>query len=118
MKQTTVFRAAAAALAIVPMSAMAVVPAMYEERVARAEESKIIQTPLGGIENKYWFNYRANVNESQKELSTDLRKASDIEDQRDAWEEYATELRHERGTYTKAMVKRGYRVPSVYIEGL
>jgi len=122
MKQTIMFRAAAVALAIVPATAPiiagAVVPAMYEERVARVEENRIIQTPLGGIENKHWFNYRANVNESQKELATDLRKASDIEDQRDAWEEYGSELRHERGTYTKAMVKRGYRVPSVYIEGL
>ncbi|MEE4450135.1 hypothetical protein [Novosphingobium resinovorum] len=118
MKQTMIFRAAAVALAIVPVSAMAVVPAMYEERVARVEENRIIQTPIGGIENKHWFNYRANVNESQKELATDLRKASDIEDQRDAWEEYGSELRHERGSYVKTMAKRGYRVPQVYIEDL
>lgn len=119
MKQTTIIRAAAVALAIVPVSAMAVVPAMYEERVARVEENRIIQSPIGGIEGKHWFNYRANVNETQKELATDLRKASDIEDQRDAWEEYGSELRHERGTYAKAMAKRGYdRIPSVMIEGL
>lgn len=118
MKQTKIITAAILAVAAVPVTAMAVVPAMYEERVARAEEDRIIQNPIGGIQTKYWFNYRANVNESQKELSSDLRHASDIEDQRDAWEEYGSELRGERGKYVKEMSKRGYRVPTVYIEGL
>ncbi|MFS0848835.1 hypothetical protein AB3M93_05085 [Novosphingobium panipatense] len=118
MKQTTILRAAALALAVAPVTAIAVVPTMYEETAARAEEDRIIRSPIGGIEGKHWFNYRANVNETQKELSSDLRHASDIEDQRDAWEEYGTELRHERGTYVKAMAKRGYRVPTVYIENL
>ncbi|WP_404481281.1 hypothetical protein [Novosphingobium sp. BL-52-GroH] len=118
MKQTKIITAAVLAAAAVPTVAMAVVPAMYEERVARAEEERIVQSPIGGIEGKHWYNYRANVNETQKELSSDLRHASDIEDQRDAWEEYGTELRGERGKYVKAMAKRGYRVPTVYIEGL
>jgi hypothetical protein len=118
MKQTTLIRAAVLALAAVPVSAMAVEASMYEERVARVEEAHIIQAPIAGIEGKNWFNYRANVNESQKELSSDLRHATDIEDQRDAWEEYGTELRGERGKYVKAMAKRGYRAPSVYIEGI
>jgi len=122
MKQTRIITSAvlaiAAAATVAPVVATAVVPAMYEERVARAEEDRIIQSPIGGIQAKHWFNYRANVNESQKELSSDLRHASDIEDQRDAWEEYGSELRHERGTYVKAMAKKGYRVPTVYIEGL
>ncbi|AXB76832.1 hypothetical protein [Novosphingobium sp. P6W] len=118
MKQTKIIAAAVLAATAIPTVAIAVVPAMYEERVARAEEDRIIQSPIGGIQTKYWFNYRANVNETQKELTSDLRGASDIEDQRDAWEEYGSELRHERGTYVKAMAKKGYRVPSVYIEGM
>ncbi len=118
MKQTKIIGAAALAIATIPAAAMAVVPTLYEEQAARAEEERIIQAPLGGIDGKHWYNYRANVNETQKELAGDLRGASDIEDQRDAWEEYGTELRHERSTYVKAMVKRGYRVPTVYIEGI
>lgn len=118
MKQTKIIAAVALAAATVPVTAMAVVPQMYEQGVARAEEDRIIRSPIGGIEGKHWYNYRANVNETQKELSSDLRHASDIEDQRDAWEEYGSELRGERGKYVKEMAKRGYRVPTVYIEGL
>lgn len=118
MKQTKIIGAAALAFAAIPVTAMAIVPAMYAEKVARSEEDRIIQSPIGGIEGKNWYNYRANVNETQKELSSDLRHASDIEDQRDAWEEYGSELRGERGKYVSAMAKKGYRVPTVYIEGL
>ena len=42
----------------------------------------------------------------------------DIEDRRDAWEEYAGELHKERGKYVSYMSKRGYRVPQVYFENL
>lgn len=118
MKQTTIIRGAALALAAVPAMALAVVPApgMYEARVAAAEEARIIQSPIAGIHNKQWYNYRTNVVETEKELATDLRKATDIEDQRDAYEEYGSELRHERVGYVKYMQKKGYRVPTVHIE--
>ena len=49
------------------------------------------------------------MTEAQKELSSDLRRASDVEDLRDAWEEYAFELRHEREDYIHDMAERGYR---------
>lgn len=117
MKQTTIVRGAVLALVAVPTMAFAVVPDMYEARVAAAEEARIIRSPIAGVQNKQWFNYRVNVVETQKELATDLRKASDIEDQRDAYEEYGSELRHERASYVKTMQKKGYRVPRVYIEG-
>lgn len=89
--------------------AAAAVPMMYEERLARAEEARIITSPIAGIENSLWFDYRIDVTEAQKELSSDLRRASDLEDLRDAWEEYARELKHEREDYIKDMAKRGYR---------
>lgn len=117
MKHTTIIRGAALALVAVPTMAFAVVPDMYEARVAAAEEARIIHSPIAGVQNKQWYNYRINIVESQKELATDLRKATDIEDQRDAYEEYGSELRHERTTYVKTMAKKGYRVPRVYIEG-
>ncbi|MES2699573.1 MAG: hypothetical protein V4647_08185 [Pseudomonadota bacterium] len=89
---------------------------LHEETVARAEEQQILARPIAGIENRLWFNYRINVTEAQKELSSNLRHSSDIEDLRDAWEEYAVELRHERRHYIKEMAELGYR-GTVTIEG-
>lgn len=116
MKQTRIFRSAVLAMAAVPAVAMAAVPVMYEESMARQEEQLILRSPIGGVENSHWYDYRINVNESQKELASDLRHATDTEDRRDAWDEYAGELRHERKTYVKAMAKRGYKLPQVYFE--
>ncbi|WP_260922564.1 hypothetical protein [Novosphingobium sp. 9] len=123
MKQTTTIRAALAVAALgvtggVTATAMAALPMMYEESLAHQEEGRIIKSPIGGIENSHWFNYRANINESRKELVSDMRHASDTEDRRDAWDEYAHELNHERAGYVKYMAKRGYRMPQVYFEGM
>ncbi|AKM07702.1 hypothetical protein [Pelagerythrobacter marensis] len=98
-------------------SATAALPALDEERLARAEESRILTSPIAGIENNLWFDYRLDITEAQKELASDLRRASDLEDQRDAWEEYARELKHEREDYIHDMAKRGYRQGTVYIDG-
>lgn len=96
-------------------AAAAAAPMLYEEQFARMEESRIIAMPIAGIENRLWFNYRINVTEAQKELGSDLRRASDIEDRRDAWEEYAVELKHERVQYTAKMAKRGFRMGNAII---
>lgn len=114
----TLAAGAAAAVAVLApaTAALAVQPVMYEESVAHAEEARIIVSPIAGIHNSKWYDYRINITESQKELASDLRHASDIEDQRDAWEEYAGELQHQRKTYVKAMAKKGYRIPQVYFE--
>lgn len=86
---------------------------LLEEKIAREEERQIITSPIAGIENKLWFNYRIDITEAQKELRSDLNRASDIEDLRDSWEEYARELRSERDYYVKKMAKRGYRSGTV-----
>ena len=96
-------------------SAGASVPLLYEEVFARHEEQRILHSPIAGIQNSLWFDYRINVTEAQKELASDLGRASDIEDQRDAWEEYGSELRKERVHYVKKMAKRGYRDGSVIV---
>lgn len=98
-------------------SAAASVPMLYEEAFARDEERRIIQMPIAGIQNSLWFDYRINVTEAQKELASDLGRATDLEDRRDAWEEYGTELREERVHYVKKMAKRGYRAGAVTIGG-
>ena len=96
-------------------AATAAVPVLHEEQFARAEEALIITAPIAGIENRFWFDYRIDVTEAQKELTSDLRRASDIEDRRDAWEEYAHELKHERFHYIEEMAERGYRMGQVII---
>ena len=90
---------------------------LAEEQLARAEEARLLTAPIAGIENNLWFDYRLDITEAQKELASDLRRASDLEDRRDAWEEYARELKHEREDYIHDMAKRGYRQGTVYIEG-
>jgi hypothetical protein len=90
-------------------AATAAVQTLYEETLAREEEKLILASPIAGIKNSRWFDYRADVNEAQKELHSDLRGASDIEDRRDAWEEYAHELKHERLDYIEDMAEKGYR---------
>ncbi|HEU4820465.1 MAG TPA: hypothetical protein VFS87_04835 [Qipengyuania sp.] len=90
-------------------SATAAVQILYEEQMAREEEKLILTSPIAGIKNSRWFDYRGDVNEAQKELSSDLRGASDVEDRRDAWEEYAHELKHERIDYIEDMAEKGYR---------
>ncbi len=77
--------------------------------MARNEERNVIERPIGGFENRFWFNYRNNVGEARKELANDLRGASDTEDVREVWDEYRHELSHERTHYVREMAERGVR---------
>ena len=104
------------ALAMLATAGQAAVADLYEERLAREEERLILTAPIAGIQNSLWFDYRIDITEAQKELSADLRRASDIEDLRDAWEEYARELRKERKHYVKEMAERGYRMGTVTVD--
>ncbi len=85
-------------------------PVLYEEQYARAEERVIIDTPIAGIENELWFDYRLDVIKAQKKLNEKLREADDIEDRRRSWERYAVELKERRENYIKAMAKKGFRI--------
>lgn len=96
-------------------AATAAVPMLHEEKYARDQEALIITSPIAGIENRFWFDYRIDITEAQKELTSDLRRASDIEDLRDAWEEYGHELKEEREHYIKEMAERGYRYGQVIV---
>lgn len=94
-------------------AASAAAQMLYEEQLARQEEKLILVAPIAGIKNSRWFDYRSDVLEAQKELHSDLGRASDIEDRRDAWEEYAHELKNERREYVRYMAKKGYRQGTV-----
>ncbi len=60
--------------------------------------------------NKWWLDYRTDISEAKRELASDLRRATDEEDRRDAYEEYRQELRDARHDYRKEMAERGYHV--------
>ena len=106
---------AAIALAGLAASAQASIPMLQAEAMARAEEKLIINTPIAGIENRFWFDYRIDITEAQKELRSDLNRASDLEDISDSWEEYADELKGEREHYIEEMAERGYRYVTVTV---
>ncbi|WP_086606212.1 hypothetical protein [Erythrobacter donghaensis] len=108
--------AAVMTLGLLATAGHAAISGLIEEKVAREEEQLIFSTPIAGIENKLWFDYRIDIIEAQKELRSDLNRASDIEDLRDAWEEYARELRKERIHYIEEMAERGYRAGTVTVE--
>lgn len=110
MKITTLVPLAAIGLA---SAVTAATPALYEEQMARTEKARIIQRPIAGITNSRWYDYRTDIGEAAKELSSDLRRATDLEDRRDAWEEYAHELKTERTQYVRYMAKRGHRYGTV-----
>lgn len=115
MKFTRIAPALAFTLAAAT-TAQAAISDLFEERLAREEERRILAAPIAGIENSLWFDYRIDITEAQKELRTDLGNASDIEDLRDAWEEYARELRKEREHYVAEMAERGFRSGTVTVD--
>jgi hypothetical protein len=106
---------AAFALLALGGTAQAAMPILYEETYANHEEARIIQFPIAGIHNSLWYDYRIGVNEAQKELASDLRHSDDIEDRRDAWEEYTHELAKGRKHYVRKMAKKGYRMGQVIV---
>ncbi len=109
-----------AAAALMGMTATAALaqgegPVSYEEQLARVEVDLTYQAPIAGVENNYWFNYQTDLAEARKELTKDLRGASDAEDNRDAWEEYRAELADARGDYAKEMAEKGYPIGEVRV---
>jgi hypothetical protein len=70
--------------------------------------SKILTSPMAGVRNNYWYDYRSDVEEAENELRKDLRRAKTAQDKREAWAEYERELVDARKDYRKEMVERGY----------
>ncbi|MEM8725889.1 MAG: hypothetical protein AAGE86_10250 [Pseudomonadota bacterium] len=60
--------------------------------------------------NKWWVDYKTDISEAKRELASDLRRATDAEDRRDARREYRREIQDARYDYEKEMNERGYRV--------
>ncbi len=81
------------------------------------EAPHIRTSPIAGVVNKSWYNYRADILEAEKELTSDLRHASDREDRWDAWDEWQNEVVDADKDYVKEMRKKGYRSGRVTVGG-
>ena len=79
------------------------------------DTTEIRSEPIAGLYNKPWYAYLAEVREAEQELGSDLRGATDAEDQRDAWEEYHHELVDADKDDVKEMRERGYRAGRVTV---
>jgi len=60
--------------------------------------------------NKWWVDYKTDISEAKRELASDLRRATDMEDRIDAREEYRREIADAKYDYRKEMAERGFRV--------
>ena len=83
-------------------------PPGFETPEVRAE-------PIAGLYNQYWYNYQTDITEAEKELGSDLKRASDREDRWDAWDEWANEIVDANKDYVKKMRKKGYRAGRVTV---
>jgi hypothetical protein len=72
------------------------------------QHAHILDAPLAGVRNNYWYDYRSDIEEAENELRKDLRRAKSAQDKREAWAEYNRELKDARKDYTKEMVEKGY----------
>lgn len=79
------------------------------------DHPEVREQPIAGHYNKFWYNYLADIQEADKELKSDMRRATDEEDKRDAWEEYKQELVDADKDYVKEMRERNFRVGRVTV---
>ena len=64
-----------------------------------------------------WLAERKQAALAEKELTSDLRRATDREDRWDAWDEWETEVVDADKDYVKEMRKKGYRSGRVTVGG-
>ena len=102
-------------VALPPPPAVAAVP--YGSMPPGFEAPHIRTTPIAGVVNQYWYNYKADILEAEKELRSDLRHSTDREDRWDAWDEWENEIVDADKDYVKEMRKKGYRTGRVTVGG-
>ncbi|RDV07807.1 hypothetical protein DXH95_02700 [Sphingorhabdus pulchriflava] len=106
------------------LASVAIAAAFLATRSASAHpghsnHADILDAPIAGVRNNYWYDYRSDVEEAESELRKDLRRAKSRQDKREAWAEYNRELRDARSDYRKEMIEKGYilRRGVVTVEG-
>lgn len=95
-----------AALAVSLMAA----PAHADGPVIIVDGYRSMPASPNNDSNKWWVDYLTDISEARRELDSDLRRATDAEDRRDARREYRREIADARYDYEKEMNERGYRV--------
>lgn len=105
----------AAIMALPATAAVAAVP--YAAMPPGFEAPHIRTSPIAGVVNQQWYNYKADILEAEKELRSDLRHATDREDRWDAWDEWEVEVVDADKDYVKEMRKKGYRSGRVMVGG-
>ncbi len=98
-----------------PVSVTAAVP--YGSMPPGFNAPNIRTAPIAGVVNQQWYNYQADILEAEKELTSDLRHATDREDRWDAWDEWTVEVTDADKDYVKEMRKKGYRSGRVTVGG-
>ncbi len=97
----------------IPLLFAALIAVLFATRDAAAhpgpgEHEAIIDRPIAGVRNNYWYDYRSDIEEAENELRKDLRRAKSAQDEREAWAEYRRELRDARADYRKEMAEKGF----------
>ena len=111
MKKWTLFAAAL----VIPASVAAAVP--HGSQPPGFEAPHIRTSPISGVVNQSCYNYKADILEAEKELTSDLRHSTDREDRWDAWDEWQNEVVDADKDYVKEMRKKGYRSGRVTVGG-
>lgn len=95
-------------------AAMTVTPAMAHPADGKGH-APILTRPISDVPDNYWYDYLTDIREAEHELEKDLRRATDEEDRRDAFEEYRAEIADANKDYKKEMRERGYLVGRVTV---
>ncbi len=75
----------------------------------------ILDAPIAGVADDYWYDYQTDIAEAKHELDKDLGRATDAEDVSDAQEEYNRELADAVSDYEKEMRERGLLGGNVFV---
>ena len=70
--------------------------------------ANMLDAPIAGVRNNYWYDYRSDLEEAEIELRKDLKRAKTAQDRREAYNEYDRELVDARKDYMQEMRERGY----------
>ena len=105
-------RSALSIAVIAGVLAPVALPASVSAHPIIVERDRGLRISPNNDSNKWWVDYKTDISEAKRELRSDLRRATDAEDRRDAHEEYRREIADARHDYRKEMAERGYRVAS------
>jgi len=103
-------RTCLALAAIAPAAIATATPLMAGGHPIIVERERALPIAPNNFSNKWWIDYETDISEAKRELASDLRRATDLEDRIDAREEFRREVADAKYDYRKEMAERGFRV--------